>query len=332
MARAILTVFLLLLSIGPALAQPAPIDPPVAGRPENFSNIVGDYKISVAAQPTDVGVEESIKLRIWITGIGPEKYVPKRKYLQLFPAAWERDFYVLPLPDEDAVDREKTGSWLFVYRLKPKHDKITAIDGITLWTYNPNRPGKMKFVPDFAKPIAIKVKPKVEKTDIEFDVQAVPDSFYTNAESKDAMAWPTTIPMNGWQLAVLLALPPFACLVGVLAWRRYFPDDAQVMSLRRGAAALRATDRLQADSARAWEVVRQYLAECFDFLAIDPTPADVSAFLKRRGFAKTLCEESRAFFQACDAVRFAQREPPRQLADDASRLIHNLEADPCARG
>lgn len=331
MARELFALCTLLLSLGPAFGQRPPDDPPVAGRPENFSNIVGNYKIAVFAEPTEVRVEEAITLRIWITGTGPEKYEPNRKHLRLFPDSWERDFYVLPLPDEDIVYLEK--SWEFVYRLKPKHDKINAIDGITLWSYNPDRPGKMKFVPDFAKSIAIKVRPKLDQTDaLSVDVPAVPDSFYAVADGKDVLASPTATAINGWQLALLLALPPLACLGGAVAYRRFWPDDAQLMRERRRAAAGRALERLRS-GACAWEVVRQYLADRFDFPGVDPTPADASAFLKRRGFARAVGEQARAFFAASDAMRYADSvSATMQLADEANRLIQALETDPCARG
>src|SRR5271155_5188084 len=62
-----------------AFAQPPSIDPPIVGRPDDFSNIVGKYDIQASAEPTDVRVEEPITLRIRIIGSGPEKYEPNRK-------------------------------------------------------------------------------------------------------------------------------------------------------------------------------------------------------------------------------------------------------------
>jgi len=78
--------------------------------------------------------------------------------------------------------------------------------------------------------------------------------------------------------------------------------------------------------------VRRYLHERFDFAVTDPTPADVVAFLKRRGFAKECCARALAFFRQCDAFRFTKPEiDAKSLIAEASQLIQALEADPCAR-
>src|SRR5262249_33303280 len=95
------TFFLLLLSAR-TFAQPASIDPPIVGRPENFSNIVGKYMITANAEPRETVVEQPITLTIKITGTGPAQYEPKRKYLHVLPD-WEDDFYVENVPDEDRI-------------------------------------------------------------------------------------------------------------------------------------------------------------------------------------------------------------------------------------
>src|SRR5258706_126919 len=123
-----------------ALAQPKGID-----RPDNYSKIEGKYAIKVRAEPTDVQVEEAITLRIYLTGSGPEKSEPKREHLRLFPDEWKHDFHILGLPEQDEVMRDKK-TWLFVYRLKPKHAKVDAIDDIKLVYYDPNLPGEKKYV------------------------------------------------------------------------------------------------------------------------------------------------------------------------------------------
>ncbi len=332
MLRLFVALWLLFIAYCPALCQGVSVDPPVAGRPENFSNIVGTYKISATAEPVDVRVEESITLHIWITGKGPERYAPKRKYLRLFPDSWERDFYILPLPDEDGVNREKEGSWHFAFRLKPKHEKIDTIDGITLWTYNPDRPGKTKYVADFAPAITIKVRPKTDQADgLTIDVPAVPASFYEIANGSEVLALPSSVVISQGHLIVLLVVPPFLCFLGAVIWRRYSADETRLRREIRERAAQRAQTCLAADG-RAWDAVRQYLAERFDFRPVDPTPTDISEFLRRRGFAKSLYQKAHTFFQACDAIRFACLESRRDLAQDASQLIQSLEADPCARG
>ena len=134
MLRSCCLLGLLIVSVPSVFAQGGSIDPPIVGRPVDFSNLVGKYEIKVSAEPTEATIEQPIMLRVQIIGMGPVKYVPNRKHLKLFPDSWEKDFYVQELRDEATLDKN---IWTFVYRLKPKHLKIDAIDGIKLFTTTP---------------------------------------------------------------------------------------------------------------------------------------------------------------------------------------------------
>ncbi len=320
-----------------AFAQKTPDDPPfpVADRPVDFSNIVGKYDIKATADPTDLQVEQSITLRIQIIGEGRTEYEPNRKYLRLFPDSWKNDFYVQEMQDKHEVIRARK-TWLFVYRLKPKHVKVNAIDDIKLVYYDPDIRGKIKFVTKYADSIKITVKPKPDKSDgMVVPLSAAPDSFFQYVESRHVLARaPAPFSISLLHLTWLIALPPLACLLSVIAWRRFFPDQTQRAIQYRAASAVRALAQLQAGGVFPWDVVRKYLRERFDFPVEDPTPSEVSAFLKRRGFALVLCEQSRTFWQACDAARYTSGavSESKQLLHAAAGLIQDLETDPCARG
>src|SRR5436309_1725216 len=53
------------------------VDPPVAGRPAQFSGVVGRYRLEVSAAPTSVVVEEAVTLRVRVVGQGPARYQPR---------------------------------------------------------------------------------------------------------------------------------------------------------------------------------------------------------------------------------------------------------------
>jgi hypothetical protein len=328
MART-LSVALLFAAALPAFAQRVAIDPPLVGRPEEFSNIVGQYTIAVSAEPLEVPVEEPITLRIRITGVGPQKYEPKRESLRILPNLSD-DFYVENVIDEDRVMKDEK-TWLFVYRLRPKHVNVKEIDGLKFIYYDPEYRGKTKFVPRPIDPIAITVKPKRDLTGKPETPTAVPDSFYQIDDSLDVLARSSPFAVSPVALMLTLTIPPLACMVGVLAWRRVFPAESQRKARHRRQSAKRALGQLRG-SEPAWIILRRYLHERFDFAVDDPTPMDVFAFFKRRGFAKERCQDAAAFFSQCDAVRYTDRSiDSKPLSDSAVCLIQALEADPCAR-
>src|SRR5262245_6018297 len=78
-------------------AQPGVEEPPVAGRPEDFSGLVGVYRISSSASPTEVNVEDPLTLTVRITGDPDRSFrtsQPVRANLRLFPKQMKEDFYI----------------------------------------------------------------------------------------------------------------------------------------------------------------------------------------------------------------------------------------------
>ncbi|MSU78532.1 MAG: hypothetical protein EXS16_10615 [Gemmataceae bacterium] len=314
-------------------AQTASDEPPVADRPVDFSNLVGVWTMRVEASPTDAHVEEPITLRIILAGIGPAKYEPHRKHLKLFPESFEADFYIQELRDEHRIERN-SNTWVFVYRLKPKHDKVKEIDGITLWYYNPKSPGKRKYVPIFAPSISLTVKAKREApSDIEIRALDLPETYYVVPPASAVIGHSAPFAISAGDVALALTLPPILCGIFVLAWRRWFPSDAERAIRIRRWAAPKAVSLLQGGNDDPHEIAVQYLAERFDFVPRDPTPPEVFDFLKRRGFTLASCAAAERFFAARDAGRFAgmssaDRQPSLTLA---VTLINALEADRCAQ-
>jgi hypothetical protein len=330
MARPLVALILVLTPSSLLHAQPALIDLPIAGRPVDFSNIVGKYEIKASAAPTVVHVEESIFLKIEIIGAGPAKYEPKRSTLKLIPAFWEKDFYLQDVPAEDRVMRDEK-TWLFVYRLKPKRADVAAIPLITLHYYDPSQSEKNRFQKDYGGPIPIAVTAKPDPQPNVVDIEVAPQSFYMRASSQEVLRSTPVYELNGYRLAAWLALPPILGVFTTWAYRRSRPGRQELARRYQNEAAKRALTLLAAGS--PWNVVTSYLRERFDFSALDGTPIEVEKFLKRRGFTLSLCRQSRAFFEACDTVRFTQSfAEADRLIKEAECLIHALEADPCMHG
>lgn len=325
--RIALPVALLSFLLGPPLLAQ---DPPLAGRPAQFSDIVGTYTIQAAAAPTTVPVEEPIALRVTIAGNGPAKYRPERQRLKLFPESWARDFYIEAVPAADRVVPE-AGSWEFVYRLRPRRQGITAIDGIKLVSYRPpagNRPGRYQTA--YAEPIAITVTPRPAGPAVPDDlpVRTAPASFYELPDAAAVRApWPTPAAPPAWLLVAALVGPPLLAILGVIGWRGRF---ARSRRRPRSLAARRARQAL-AGAEPVWTVLAGYLRERFDWPIAEPTPAEVRQRLRRHGVARPIAGQAAALLEACDAARFAQPSAgdAAALRHDAERLIQALEDELC---
>lgn len=330
--RFLVAVVSVLLCSTTAGAQRPAVDPPLVGRPPDFSHIVGRYEIHATAEPTEVCIEEPIVLRVQIVGAGPVQYEPKREQLRILSESWARHFYVEEMHDENRVDRDKK-TWTFVYRLKPKHRKIDAIDGIKLVTFDPNAPGKNKFPTRFAERIPITVKARPETaTKIEVDsLQVAPESFFQIAALPLDDQSVRTFAITQWHVVGFLVGVPLVCVVGTLVWRKYHPLGGDRHQRQSSHAAEKAIAQLRSADASVRAILHVYFGARIDFTGAEPTPAEVSAALLRRGFARELCQQCATILRSCDAQRFGHAAAPDTLADDAIRLIAALEADRCMR-
>jgi hypothetical protein len=332
---ALLLLALLLLACPSMLsAQSASTEPPMAGRPAQFSNVVGSYEIAARAEPTNVAVEEPITLRVTISGRGPAKYQPSRKHLRLFPESWAKDFYVEPAPEEDRFAPE-LGKWEFVYRLRPRHTGATVIDGIKLIYYQPPA-GKTAGRFQTARvldsiPISVKPRPTAPVLPDHLSARTAPPSFYEWPEAAAAPARQAAAPVwPVWLFATLLLGPPLLTVCGVVVWRRR--QHAQPPREQSRAARLALQALQQPGGEPAWVVFGRYLRDRLDFPAEEATPAEVRRFLRRRGTSRPIGEKLAAFLGSCDAARFAGpgRDGTGALREQAGQLILALEEDLCA--
>jgi hypothetical protein len=304
-------------------------NPPIVGRPEDFSGMVGAYKIAIEAQPTVLHVEEPITLIVTITGTGPDEHQPERAALRLFPDSMKDDFYIEPLPEKDRrLDKEN--AWEFAYRLKPRRESVSAIPALKLVYYHP---GRGKFLTTYAGRVELKVMPRPQAVPPEAVIDAVtaPPSFFQLAPVEAPQRWRLDQPVI---LAVLLLTPPLLAI----AWRLWTRGNGvRVEQQRRSQAARHALHALAntCDAARASSIVNDYLRQRLDVPMAEPAPNEVERILSRAGVSKPLRRRVVEFSQACAALRFsgsttAIHEGP-DLSREARQLIQALEAESCLR-
>ncbi|MCI0376695.1 MAG: DUF4381 domain-containing protein [Gemmataceae bacterium] len=300
--------------------------------PKNFSQLAGKFTLSASATPAKVRVEEPVTLTVRIVGQA-DKYPPQRGMLHLFPEELTADFYVEDADDKDKHDPVK-GLWEFVYRLRPKRADVKAIPGLRLVYFAPDR---KKFQTSFADEIPITVTEKTEKAlaELQLNVVPAPPGFYSMASVEEVVYQDGRTPLPPtWLLGVAVAAPLLVCFLWYRRWRRLHPSIQEARRNLRSRAAQTALAQLENESVpveRTRAAVSEFLRQRFDLPANEPTPAEVARFLRRLGADKATVLACANFLQKCDAQRFGPKTAETAtLRDDASRLIHVLEASPCA--
>jgi hypothetical protein len=319
-------------SVSAVGAQDDAAAPPKLGQPSDFSEIVGVFQISAGAKPTTVAVEEPLTLTVTITGSAVAPYVPTRDKLRIFPDDVQRDFFVEPV-----AETEKSGSWEFVYRLRPKQQHIKLVPSLKLVYYSPRQRRYQSAYSD-AIPLTVIARRDAEVSVPGLRVVQAPASFYElskqdTSDSAFAMAFIRQSPPN---LLGLAAVPPLLCVVGAWWWRRRQRQIGDRARESRQLMEQTTTMLAQSaqDAAATTKLLTDYLRLRLDFPAQEPTPREVERWLKRRGIAKPTRERWRQLLTGYDAGRFAPESATKQVAAgaEAAELVRILENETCRAG
>jgi hypothetical protein len=317
---------------------------PVVGRPEFFDEEdgpIGAFETPVVqVTPRDVQVEDPVTVTIRVAAAAPVQRPPRRLRLEQLPGFAEQ-FYV-EYPDDPTFRRIDDRTWEFTCTLKPKSVNVTAIPSFPFVFFTPGLvPPERGYQIHRTASISLVVRPRaaVLPTDIAGGGESlrIPASVFQVAEGpallRHAPPWSreTLLLVS----AIGFFVPPLACVVCCVVWRRRHPDAARAARWRRSHAAQMALAELggseegAAAAGRAAVVVARYLQQRYDLPAAEPTPAEVGVHLQRAGCDAALAEQAASFFRACDAVRYAHVPPEECPTVVARQLVLTLEGEPC---
>jgi hypothetical protein len=316
----------------------AAVEPPVAGRPANFSGAVGNFHIASRAVPTELQAEEPLIFTIHITGTNGLRDL-QRPDLRRLPR-FAKQFHIENLADHYLQEQE---AHEFEYRLRPRNPSVKEIPSVPFVYFKPGIvPEYLGYQTTSAPAIPLKVRPReeVSSSDVQGAPSTVeaPDRVYQIVEGPSVLRseetpWVPRFPM----LALLVLSPPVLCTAWYLVWRRLNPDAVRLAveqgsrAAREAVAAVEKLRRLPAEeqAARAEEVVLDYLRKRLDLELMEPTPPEVVTHLQRHGASLDAQQEADDFFKACGTARFAPGLPVGEETwpSITIRLILALEAE-----
>ncbi|MFG0285003.1 MAG: BatD family protein [Phycisphaerales bacterium JB039] len=298
---------------------------PEAGRPANFTGLVGNYTMEIAADRSSANVGDPIELTVRINGPEPMRAARPpdldapgvTESFRTDSEGWRR------LPDSGPGQRAYSTT------VRARSGEVTAFPALSLPYFDPEL-GEYRAARCGPIPLRIRPTTVVTAEDAEFGpspavrrrLGAGPPGLLANAPAEVALT--STAPALALRrvapaLGVALLAPPAACALVVAAGRRRQRADRP--SAR---AALRAARRRLAQDGpeSAALAVQTYLA-----LRLGMAPGAVSADDAAAALDThpDLGAQARTLLQDCDAVRYrAGAIGDRSLRDRAAALLRAL--------
>jgi hypothetical protein len=300
---------------------------PAAGKPPNFSGLVGAYTINASADTTNIAVGDPINLSVGVSGPYPLSLVPPLDLAH--QSSLKGKFRI---PREPALPQLSPSSAAFSAMIRARSPEVKEIGPITLNYFDPD---SKTYKTASTRPIPLTVRASTSVTLPDEPDEAAPavlapekrpgglpdidrSTPYWTGETfdiREKLLSPTTI--------LLLLVPPLACAIAAsfIAFLRYRERDP---AARRRRAALA---RLKRDLRRARgprssldhiaRALSNFAADSFDEPRNTLTGTHAAALLSRSGTPAGT--ELATLLHACDETRFGVGAAPLPDRDSLAR-------------
>jgi len=289
---------------------------PEEGRPSRFSGLIGEYRLSASATPTEVRVGDPIRFELTLQGPGDLRRIdaPELADMPGFDSGFR-------MANRDAERQLGDGRVTFRYVVRAITDAVDAIPSVVLDSFDPESGAYERIETD---PIPLRVQPSQVVTAVDGEAFSKPATEAQRVESA-----PRTLAANREGAALLrargatlaqairspvviglVAAPPMAYfgLLAVFAVRRRHERPQQPLDQR--AAARRAMSGLRSDRDPHHDAIRRALIRYEALRSARPeqvvTPGE--AVQRIRGDRADLAERASELLGECEAARFGGRD------------------------
>ena len=304
---------------------------PTAGRPANFSGLIGEFKFEVEASPTEVNVGDPITLTVRISGPRFLDYVRLPPLEQQTRLA--ADFKI---PEEMAPGEIRRGAKVFTQTIRAKHSQISEVPPLEISYFHPGK-GQYVTARTEAIPLAVEGTRIITANDVEglgdqgviqSELETQEEGIAYNYEDSDALEVAAVLSRNAFASPLwmgLLLAPPLSFL-GLLIWSSGLVGKRD-SSLRAAQQAVRELGQAAEEPAQVLKLTREYLGARLGVASGALTFDDVAEPLRGRGVTDATLEGLNGLFHACEAGRYAGGavDGGEGVADKARRVVAEIE-------
>ncbi len=304
---------------------------PTAGRPANFSGLIGEFEFEVEASPTHVNVGDPITLTVRISGPRFLDYVrlpPLQQQMRL-----AADFKI---PEEMAPGEIRRGAKVFTQTIRAKHSQISEAPPLEISYFHPGE-GQYVTARTEAIPLVVEATRIITANDVEglgdqgviqSELETQEEGIAYNYEDSDALEESAIVSRNAFVSPLwmgLLLAPPLSFL-GLLLWTSGLVGKRDLSS-RAAQQAVRELGQVGEEPDEVLKLTREYLGARLRVAPGALTFDDVADLLRRRGVADVTLKGLKALFDACEAGRYAGGSVGggEGVAESARRVVAEIE-------
>lgn len=318
---------------------------PETGKPQNFSNLLGQFTISSEISKDRIELGDSTTLSVKISGKGNVKDIPEPR-LDL-----ENSFKVYPDQPEFKPEIEGSkiaGQKTFKFALLPLHEGKTFVSPITLTYFDPEQ---KKYVAIKTQPLPIQTSPSKTKENLNV---AEADAHKAKQESikvigKDILPIHTHISdFNNQQItpshvalytgSLLLPLLLFFTSTFYLQYKRRLQFDI-AYSRKRTAYKLARENLKTLDSSQIPDtrefakelsrILREYLGNKLNMQGTAYTPGEMTQKLKEMSYQENLVQSITQLLEKFEKLQYSPAQTngdlPNTLLNESSNILEQLE-------
>ncbi len=335
----------------PAVAPSSPLQIevlplPTEGQPQNFSGLVGNYRIETTAAPTNVNVGDPITLTIRISGPAYLQHVDLPALENQADLA--KNFKI---PKERADAKVEDGTKVFTQTLRASNDAVTEIPPIALSFFD-SKTGRYRTALSKAIPLTVHETTLVTAEDMEGrDVSPTHTKLTAHREgiahnyedpgvlTNQEYGLHTWLHSPLWMAVLCLPSFTYLLLAGSLVLRRRGLQNPKQRRARKACATFVHTVKslpTQTEGGAAvydplLEALRIYLGDRLQLTAGALTFADVAPPLQKRKVSPSLLNSLETLFSQCEAWRYTGGQgsatDSKAIVENAITLVQQLDKE-----
>ena len=316
---------------------------PQKNRPENFSNLVGDFIISAQLSRTKVAVGDTTTLTVTVAGQG------NVKDLSLHSPQWGDDFKVYEDQSEfrqTTGERFVSGEKVHTYALVPLQPGRLQVPAILLNYFDPTK-GDYVSIQTRALPLTVSSGTSDSKLEIVesgsdstgksgIPVQKIGEDILPIHTGPEVFENQTFTTRSGMLYGIGLLLPAGLFLITSRIYKRQQRLKYDIAFSRSHGAYKQALKKLSALSpdnnlreiARELSlIVREYLGNILNLQGTAITATEVEEKLVKGNFNAQEIQKTRKLLEKYETLQYASTagNPPEELIQDARNLLDQLE-------